>query len=131
MTVGQGIIQLATHPPFGILSRETLGPLTAGVTSVYRTRGAVNVDAFGLAFSFFTIPAAFGSDVQGVTPVYENKICQFAPVFTDLSGHDLYGGAVDVYSEGEYYYFPDLFPTRVDVWVQTGCVVILDWLVAL
>jgi hypothetical protein len=127
----QGIIDLAAHPPFGILSRETGFLLAPGLTNIRRIRGLVNVDAFGLAFSFVTIPAAFGRDIQGVTTRYEEKIVQFAPIFTDLGGHNFHADMVDIYEEGLYYYLPDLFPTSIDVWVQIGCTVQQYWLVAL
>jgi hypothetical protein len=129
--VPTGIIQLATHPPFGVLQRENLAtPLTYGVTQCRRIRGPVNVDAFGMSFDFFTIPAAFGWE-QRVTKRYEHIIVQMAPLYTDFAGHDMYGPIIDINEEGQYYYFGDLLPTRVDVFVQVGCVVIGSWLVAL
>lgn len=129
--VPQGIIQLATHPPFGVIQRELIAtPLTYGVTQLQRIRGPVNVDAFGMSFDFFTIPAEFGS-TQMVSTRYEHVIVQMAPLYTDLSGHDMYGPMVDISEEGQYYFFDALLPTRVDVFVQVGCVVTGFWLVAL
>lgn len=126
----QGVIQLIAEPPFGILSRELGFTLTAGLTSIQRPRGPVHVDAFGLSFSFVAIPASFGSAI-GVVTDYEERICQFAPRYTDLSGHDFYGGFQDVFHEGEFYFFPQAFPTAIDVFVTVGCVVTQYWLVAL
>ena len=128
--VPQGVVQLIAQPPFGILRRETLGPLTAGLSSVQRVRGPIGVDAFGISFSFFTIPAAFGW-TDGVVKVYEERILQWAPIYTDLTGHDFVGGIYDLHQEGELLFFPQALPTRIDVSVQVGCTVIFYFLVAL
>jgi hypothetical protein len=129
-SIPQGIIQLASHPPFGVLSREVAGTIDHTVLSIQRLRGLTSVDAFGISFDFFTIPAAFGW-ADGLTKRYENRIIQFAPVFTDLSGHDFLQEPTDVFEEGLYFYFPDLYPTRINVFVTVGCMVIPYWLVAL
>jgi len=128
--VPQTIIQLATHPPFGVISRETGPTLTTGQYAVTRTRGPVNVDCFGVSFDFFTVPAAFGW-TEGITKRYEHRICQWSCRYTDLSGHDVNMPPVDVFEEGLYFYFTDLFPTAIDVHVQVGCAVIVYFLVAL
>lgn len=129
MPLPTGVIDLAAHPPFGILSREVAASIDHTSTNIKRIRGPVNVDAFGISFSFFTIPAAFGSAL-GVVQEYEQRVLQFAPLYTDLSGHTFHSGVTDVYQEGLYYYFADLFPTQIDVYVTVGCVVIPSWLVA-
>jgi len=98
--------------------------------NIGRIRGPVNVDAFGISFDFFTIPAAFGYS-SGITKRYELTILQFAPLYTDLSGHTFHSQITDVNEEGLYFYFEDLFPTRIDIHVTVGCVVIPYWLVAL
>jgi hypothetical protein len=124
------VVGALEHPPYGILTRETLGPLTAGLTTVHRTRGPIGVDAFGVSFDFFTIPAAFGS-TQQVHLDYEVPIVEFAPLYTMLDGHQVYGHSQVLTHEGDLYFFDQLLPTQVDVWVQVGCTVILFFLVAL
>jgi hypothetical protein len=128
--IPSGIIGALSHPPYGLLSRETLGPLTAGVTTIVRTRGPINVDAFGMSFSFFTIPAAFGSE-QRVHLDYEVPIVEFAPLYTMFDGHTVYGDTVTLFHEGDLLFFDQLFPTQIDVWVQVGCTVIPYFLLAL
>src|ERR1700682_5889310 len=96
--IPQGIIQLASHPPFGILSRETHPAITSATANIQRIRGPVNVDAFGISFDFFTIPAAFGW-ADGLAKRYENRILQWAGLYTDLSGHSFHSQLVDVYEE--------------------------------
>jgi len=133
----QQVVNLLAAPPFGIVSRDPGAlVLVAGLTSCYRIRGPINVDAVGISFHFTTIPAAFGRKV-GLVNEYEERILHFAPVYHSLSsaadpgGHDFYAGFTDVYHEGEYYFFPQLLPSRVDCFVTTGCVVTIDWLLAL
>jgi hypothetical protein len=132
--VPTGIITQLEHPPYGVLQREFHGALSFGLASVQRIRqvGPVqtNVDAFGLTFDFLTVPDGFGYQL-GLVKTYEEFIVEFAPVYTMFDGHNVYGPRTQVFSEGSLYYLSDLFPTRVDVYVQVGCVVDLFWLVAL
>lgn len=128
--VPTGIISQLVHPPYGVMSRETGPTLTAGLYQVQRIRGPINFDAFGLSFSFFTIPSEFGYS-QKVTKDYEVPIVSFAPLYTLLDGHDVYGPQTDVHHEGDLLYLDQLFPTRVDVWVQVGCTVVLYFVLAL
>jgi hypothetical protein len=128
--VPSGIISFLSHPPYGVVQKEAHASLTAGVTQIQRIRGPVTVDAFGLSFAFFTIPAAFGSTPQ-IHQDYEVPICEFAPLYTLFGGGTVYGPSQVLTHEGDLLYFDQLFPTRIDVWVQVGCVVIPSWLVAL
>jgi hypothetical protein len=121
-----GIITQLVHPPYGTLTFDTHSALTYGLTSIQRIRGPVNVDAFGISFSFFTIPAAFGW-TQQVHKDYEIPICEWVPAYTILSGGTVYGPSEVLTHEGDIYYFDQLLPTRIDVWVQVGCVVIPKW----
>ncbi len=125
-TLPTGIISGLFHPPYGTLSFDTSLPLTAGVTQIQRIRFPLTVDAFGISFSFFTIPAAFGWSQQ-VHKDYELAICEFVPVYTILGGSIVYGASQVLNHEGDIYYFDQLLPTRVDVWVQIGCTVIPRW----
>jgi hypothetical protein len=128
--VPTGVIQLFTHPPFGVISRETGPTLTTGQYAVKRIRGPVNVDCFGIAFSFFTIPAAFGW-TEGIVKRYEERICQWSCLYTDLTGHTFQGPMTDVHEEGLLYFFSDAFPTEIDISVQVGCAVVVYFLLAL
>jgi len=125
-----GVITAVEHPPYGVLTREFAFNLTSGVTQVQRIRGPVNVDAFGLSFSFITVPAAFGY-TQRIHKDYEIPIVQVAPLYTLFDGHGLYGPIQELTHEGDIVYLDQLFPTRVDVWVQVGCLVAQYWIVAL
>ncbi|SRR5712691_3662981 len=128
--VPSGVVGLLAHPPYGVLTRETGFTLTSGVTQIQRIRGPVNVDAFGLSFSFFTIPAAFGRTTRIHTD-FELPIVEVAPLYTLFDGHTFYGPTQVLTHEGDLIFLDQLFPTRIDVWVQVGCVVTQFWLVAL
>ena len=128
--VPSGIISALAHPPYGVISRETGLTLTHGLWHCQRIRGPVKVDAFGMSFSFVTIPAAFGS-TPALHVDYEEPIVWFAPVYTLFDGHDVYGPTTEITHEGDLYFLDQLFPTKVDVFVQVGCTVTQFWLVAL
>ena len=130
----QQVINSLNNPIFGTVTRDPGAiVLTAGLTQCMRIVGPINVDAVGMSFSFVTIPAEFGR-FAGVAWEYERRIVQFAPVYhsnstlADPGGHDFYAAFTDVYREGEYFFFPQLLPTRIDVYVTVGCTVAIDWL---
>jgi len=128
--VPSGIIGLLSHPPYGLLTREIGFTLTAGLTQIQRIRGPVLVDAFGVSFSFFTVPIKFGR-TQQVNLDYEVPIVEFAPVYTLFDGNQIQGPPTVLTHEGDILYFDQLLPTHVNVWVQVGCVVVQYWVVAL
>jgi hypothetical protein len=124
------LIQLALHPPYGLCSLETGPTLTTGQYAVKRIRGPINVDCFGIVFHFITIPAPFGYTL-GIANRYEERIVQWALKFTDAFGHDSFTQPVDVFEEGIYQWFPEMFPTEIEVFVQVGCTVTVSFIVAL
>jgi len=128
--VPSGVIQLFSHPPFGVITRETGPTLTSGQYAVTRVRGPAQVDAFGVSFSFLSVPTAFGWR-EGIMKNYDDKICEWSARFTDLAGHDFNQPPVEVHQEGLYYFFGDLFPTAIDIWVQVDCTVLVYFLLAL
>lgn len=128
--IPQGVITGLSHPPYRLLERETLGALPAGTYTLHRTRGPIGVDAFGITFSFFTIPAAFGhADTAQVN--YEDPICGFSPAYVMFDGHVVLEPETLLTHEGDLYFFSGLFPDHIAVWVQVGCVVIPYFLLAL
>lgn len=112
------------------MSRETGATLTTGLYQIQRIRGGVNFDAFGISFSFFSIPSKFGY-TQTVHKDYEVPIVVWAPVYTLFDGHDVYGPANYVFHEGDLLYLDQLFPKRIDVWIQVGCTVVQYFVLAL
>ena len=128
--VPTGIISQLEHPPYGALTRETGPTLTTGLWQIQRIRGPVNFDAFGVSYSFITIPTRFGYS-QRVHKDYEVPIVALAPLYTMFDGHDVYGPTQYLTHEGDLIYLDQLLPKRVDVWVQVGCTVTMFFLLAL
>ena len=128
--VPTGIITQLAHPPYGVLTRETGPTLTTGLYQLQRIRGPVNVDAFGVSFSFFTIPAAFGH-TDRTDRDYELPIAEWSAAYTMLDGHVVTSPPQVVRHEGDLYWFDQLLPLHVNVWVQVGCAVTVFWLLAL
>jgi hypothetical protein len=127
-----GIAQLLAHAPsFDLLDRELIPGLFD--TSGDLTRpGFVppweNVNAFGLSWSFFTIPPEFGMTL-GDPIVYEPRMLQVSTIHTDFSGHDLVSEVRDFYSEGVYWLFENAGPTRVHYELAPGLQVVFYWII--
>jgi hypothetical protein len=128
--VPSGIITGLAHPPYQLLQRETAPALSTGLYTVTRTRGPIGVDAFGITFSFFTVPAAFGHTDTAVLN-YEEPICSFAAEYKLLDGGFVLEPETMIHHEGGLYFFSGLFPNKLYVWVQVGCTVIPRFLLAL
>lgn len=130
-TVITGVISEFAHPPWGQLHRELGSLVGPGPTTAVlkRIRGPINVDAFGMSWSLFTVPSGYGHAV-GVVDNYYDMLAQFGVLFTDLSGHDFYGQMIDVRQDGLYVLFDQQLPTQVDLWVAPGVVLQHYWLVA-
>jgi len=127
-----GIIGEFAHPPWGVIQRELIGTYGPGpvTASLQRVRGPINVDAFGIAWSVFAVPAQAGRRVRVVTE-YEDNFMQYGVLYTDLTGHSFYGELADVSLDGQYVLFQQPLPTSVDIWIFPGFSVTLYWLLAL
>jgi len=127
-----GVIQEFAHPPWGILSRELIGTFGPGpvLASLTRIRGAVNVDAYGLAWSVSTAPAGAGRRVRAVT-TYEDQFLQIAVLYTELLGNTFFGEVQNVQIDGQYFMWQQPTPTAVDIWIFPNFSVTLYWLVSL
>lgn len=126
------IIGEFAHPPWGSLSRELIGTFsfTGSVHVLQRVRGPVTVDAFGLAWGLFTIPAGAGFQ-KGVVKTYHDRFLQVGVRFTDLGGHDFYGEMLDIDQDGAYHLFDQPLPTAIDIYVFPNYAITLYWLLAL
>lgn len=127
-----GVISEFAHPPWGVLSRSLIGTIGPGPTlqTLQRIRGPINVDAFGIAWSVFTAPAAAGRRTRVVTQ-YEDTFLQIGVRYTDLGGHDFFGEVIDVNEDGKYFLWAQPIPTAIDCWVFPGFSVTMFWLLAL
>ena len=126
------IVDVLFHPPLGLLSRELIVGLISGPTDLTRNTGQLapfdNVNAYGLSWSFFTVPAGFGSS-PGFPIIYEERMVQASTVHTDFAGHDLLSEFHSFYSEGIYWLWENPGPTRVHVEVAPGLSIQAYWLV--
>jgi hypothetical protein len=119
------------HPPIGLLKRESIGTFT-GAQDFTRATGALapfnHVNAYGLSWDAFTIPAGFGR-TPGSPTVYEQRLCQVSVVYTDFAGHDLIGEYHDVFVEGIYFEWVEPGPTKVHVEIAPGVSLTFFWLI--
>lgn len=126
------LVDLLLHPPLGALDRELIVGLISGPTNLTRNTGQLppfdQVNAYGLSWSFVTIPAGFGSQ-PGSPIVYEERMVQASTVHTDHGGHDLISEFHAFQSEGIYWLWDNPGPTRVHVEVAPGLSIQAYWLV--
>jgi hypothetical protein len=93
-----------------------------------RPSGPVGVDAFGITWDFFTVPAGFGS-TPGNPVRYENTMLQLGVVHKDLGTHEYYSEYHSFDAEGIYLTFALLAPVRIDYTIAPGVAVSFFWLV--
>lgn len=110
------------------LVRETIVGGLTGTGSLTRPAGPIGVDAFGISWDFFTVPAGYGS-IPGTPLRYEDRMIQIGVVHADLGGHTYYSEYHDFDVEGIYLVFQQLAPVRVDYTIAPGVVVAAFWLV--
>jgi hypothetical protein len=126
------IIDVLLHPPLGLLQRELITGLISGPTDLTRNTGNLapfdNVNAYGLTWSFFTVPAEFGLTL-GSPIVYEERMVQVSTVHTDFAGHDIISEYHGFSVEGIYWMWENPGPTRVHVEVAPGLSIQAYWLV--
>ena len=110
------------------LVRETISGAKTGSGSLTRPSGPIGVDAFGITWDFFTVPAGFGS-TPGNPTRYENEMLQLGVVHQDLGTHQYYSEYHSFDAEGLYLVFANLAPTQIDYNIAPGVVVSFFWLV--
>lgn len=125
------ILEQILHPPLGLLQRELISGLFSGAGDLTRPAplpGPFNhVNAYGLSWTFFTIPAGFGS-TPGTPILYEERMLQLSTIHTDLGGHDLISEWHAFFSDGVYWLWENPGPTRVHYEIAPGVQVTFFWL---
>ena len=119
------------HPPLGLLQRELIPGLADGIGDLVRpgpTAPFNHVNAFGLSWTFFSVPAPFGYTL-GDPRTYHQRMIQLSTVHTDLSGHDTVSDVLDAHAEGLYWLWAEAGPTRVHYEIVPGVRVQFFWLV--
>lgn len=130
MSTNVPILEAILHPPLGALTRELITGTFTGAHDFTRTVGPVAVNAYGLAWDIFTLPAGWGI-TYGQPNVYEPRLLQANTIHTGFDGHDLVSEYHDFYTEGIYWLWANPFPTRVHVEISPGVVLVFHWLIAL
>jgi len=125
------VIDLILHPPIGLLQRELIVGALSGSGDLTRNTGQLapfnNVNAYGLAWTFFTVPAAFGR-TAGSPVIYDERMIQLSAVYSDFGGHDFIGEYHSFFAEGIYWLWDTAGPTRIHYEIAVGVVVTAYWL---
>jgi len=127
------VLNTVLHPPLGLLKRELISGTFTGSGDLTRagpTAPFNNVNAYGLTWSFFTVPAPFGL-IFGSPDIYENRMLQLSTIHEDGAGHELISEYHSFYSEGLYWLWENPGPSRVHYEIQIGVVCVFHWLVFL
>lgn len=121
------IVQQLLHPPVTLLRRELVTGLFSGSGSLTRAAGPIGVNAFGLSWDFFTVPAGFGFTL-GVPVIYEERMLNLAAIHSSLDGHAFVSEYHAFYADGIYWQWENSFPTRVDYDIAPGVSLVFHWL---
>jgi hypothetical protein len=119
------------HPPLGILQRELIPGLFTGSGDLTRpgpTPPFNNVNAVGLSWSFFTVPAPFGYRV-GDPIIYYERMIQLSTIHQDIGTHQLVSEVYDAYADGHYWMWQEAGPSRVHYEICPGVDVVFYWLI--
>lgn len=132
MTETIPILETLLHPPLGAISQLLIPGLFTGSGDLTRATGALppfnHVNAYGLTWTFFTIPAGFGS-TPGTPIVYEERMLQASTIHTDFHGHDLISEWHSFFSDGVYWLWNNPGPTRVHFDIAPGLEIVFSWIV--
>jgi hypothetical protein len=130
MTQTVGIGELLLHPPLGLITRELITGVFDGSGDLDRsgpTPPFNHVNAFGLTWDFFTVPAGMGRTL-GNPVIYEQRMLQLSTVHEGFDGHALVSEYHDFYAEGIYWLFANPGPLRVHYEIAPGVEVTFFWL---
>ena len=124
--IGQQIL----HPPLRFTGRELIAGVFSGTGDLTKP-GLIppfdHVAAWGITWSFFSVPAPFGYRVGTPRRYYELMI-QLSTIHTDLDGHELVSDQFDAYAEGIYWLWREPAPLRVHYEIVPGVQVVFEWL---
>jgi hypothetical protein len=125
-----GVIEAFLHPPLAVMTSELIPGLFIGDGVLSRPRGPVPTDAFGLRFSFITVPAGFGFKL-GAVKEYENRLLQLAVEHTMLDGHGIISQVTDFHSDNLPFLFDVALPLQVHFSIIPGVSIQFFWLLVL
>lgn len=127
-TVGQSIL----HPPIGFLQRELIPGTFTDSGDLTRPASVLppfnNVNAYGLTWSFFSVPVGIGRDL-GTPDVFEERMVQLSAMYEDFAGHELVGEFHDFRVEGIYWLWEQAGPKRIHYEILDGVELVFHWLI--
>lgn len=118
------------RPPIGLLQRELIPGIFTGDGDLTRPGGTVpfnNVNAFGLSWSFFSVPAPFGYEL-GEPRVYHHVMIRLTTIHQDIGSHQLVSETFDAHSDGIYWLWDNAGPSRVHYEIIPGLSVQFYWI---
>lgn len=131
MTFMDPVGNLLIHPPIGFLRRAVIPGVISGSGDLTRPTGALppfnNVNAYGLSWSIFSIPAGFGK-AEGFPDVYYERLVQLSTVHEDFEGHQMISEYHDFHAEGLYWLWETAGPKAVHYEVTPGVELVVYWL---
>jgi hypothetical protein len=99
-----------------------------GRGSLVRPGGALNVNAYGLTWSFTFIPPGFGRR-DGALEVWHERILQLVRIDSDRGGNDYLGDVFDIHTDGGRLVWGFGIPKQILYDVTPGCIVRICWLI--
>jgi hypothetical protein len=118
------------RPPFRLFTRVIIPGLASGSGNLSRPAGPIGVNAFGLTWSFFTVPIGFGR-TPGLQVVYEQRVLEIGVLHTYIDGSTAYVEHHSFHEEGIPLLFNLAFPTRIDYSIVAGAQVQFYWILLL
>jgi hypothetical protein len=127
------IAEVLLHPPLGSLTRLIIPGLFSGSGDLDRPAGIDhfplnNVNAYGLTWSFFSVPDTIGYSL-GQPVVYEERMLQTNTVHRARDGHDLVSEWHDWFVEGAWWLWFNPGPQRVHYDIRIGVQLVFYWIV--
>lgn len=132
MTQPVPIIDVLLHPPLGFLRRELIPGLFSGSGDLTRNDGRLppfnNVNAYGLTWTFFTVPDTLGVEF-GNPNVYEERMLQLSAMHIGQDGHELVSEFHSFAVEGVYWLWENVGPARIHYDIRIGVELTFFWLI--
>ena len=121
------VVNTLVSPPIALLRREVIPGTFTGAGDLTRPSGPLNVDAFGISWDFFSVPAPFGYEL-GNPILYDNRMLQLSIIHTSTDAHEFISEYHAFNAEGIYLTWANPFPTRVHYEIIPGVVMVFFWL---
>lgn len=132
MSIPVPIQQFVLHPTFGAMRRELIPGVFSGIGDLTRPGPTVpfnHVNAFGLVWSFITIPETIGFEL-GTPVIFEDRMVQLSAMHEDNIGNEFVSEFHDFRAEGIWWMWSNAGPSRIHYEIRIGVELAFYWLVA-